>query len=118
MGSCSLHDINSGVVCHVMHVCIVVVSAAVSAAVSGLDHTTYYQFMLRAVNVCGPGPSSKPSSPIRTLGQPSGTHLHAFPFLLPSSPPQLAYLSLALNLIHKHFSFSLAFCIFIFPSRL
>ena len=42
------------------------------ARISGLAHSAQYEFVVRAVNACGPGPQSAPSAPVRTLGRPSG----------------------------------------------
>lgn len=46
-----------------------------AAEISGLTHSTLYEFVVRAVNACGPGPASPPSTPARTLGKPTGTHV-------------------------------------------
>ena len=48
------------------------VSDETRANIEGLVHSTVYEFVIRAVNVCGPGPQSLPSPPVRTLGKPSG----------------------------------------------
>lgn len=46
-------------------------SSATECIVGGLQHSTFYQFVLRGVNECGPGPVSHPSEPTRTLGAPT-----------------------------------------------
>ncbi len=46
------------------------------ARIAGLAHSCCYQFVVRGVNACGPGPQSPPSAPVRTLGRPSGTRAY------------------------------------------
>ncbi len=51
------------------------------AVIDNLDHSTFYQFYVRACNAVGKGPESPPSAFARTLGSPSGACSRLLPLL-------------------------------------